>query len=396
MKTIRFDSVGGASGNMIMGALLDLGVPQAPLLEALHGLAIEHTKITIEPKSEHGQRGTLVTVHHDEGHHPPHRHLSHVVKIIQDAPVSEATKTLSAAVFRRLAEAEAKVHGTTPEAVHFHEVGAIDAIIDIVGCCMCLELLEIDAVIVGPLPLGTGTIRCAHGVMPVPVPATVELLTGFKTVQTDVPTELVTPTGAALLTTWALRLPPPPADACHVVSAAGNGFGHKTLGSRSNLLRATLLLSDGNEHPPHDTCLMLECNIDDSSPEVIGALTEQLLAAGSLDVFVTPVQMKKHRPGVLLSVLCAPEQKMQLQDLIFAESTTFGIREHAVTRTILDRRHETVETPFGRVRLKIGSRNGDDLTISPEFEDCLAAAREHHAPLADVYTAARVAWANRT
>ena len=395
MNILRIDSVGGASGNMLLGALIDLGAPREPLLEALHGLAIEPTEISIEAKGEHGQHGTLVTVHHDEGDHLPHRHLSDVCKIIQQAPVSDSTKALSEAVFRRLAEAEGRVHGHSAESVHFHEVGAIDAIIDIVGCCFALELLDIDAVRIGPLPVGTGTITCAHGVMPVPVPATVELLKGFKTVQTEEPTELITPTGAALLTTWVIERPLTSASCEHTVIGAGNGFGHKTLTTRANYIRATHLTTATKENDVQDSCVMLECNLDDMTPEAVGDLTEQLRAAGSLDVFVTPIQMKKQRPGVQLSVLCHADQKPSLEDIIFTEGSTFGIRAYDVTRTLLDRRHETVSTAYGEVRMKIGSRHSHDLTVAPEFEDCRACARKHGVSLTDVYTAARLAWEQR-
>ena len=391
MKLLSIDSIGGASGNMIMGALIDLGAPQQELLDALHGLALEPTEISIVPKDEHGQHGTLVTVHHDEGDHLPHRTLSDVSQIIQQATLSESTRALSLAVFQRLAEAEGRVHGKAADKIHFHEVGAIDAIIDIVGCCLALHLLGIEQLRVGPLPIGTGTIQCAHGIMPVPVPATVELLKGHTLIQTEETTELITPTGAALLSTWLEQLSTPDAQDALTLMGSGNGFGHKSLQTRANYIRASLFETEdrSSKDDRQEECVMLECNLDDMTPEAIGALTERLMAAGSLDVFVTPVQMKKQRPGVLLSTLCTPAQKARLEDIIFTESTTFGIREHRLTRTILDRRHETVSTPYGDVRIKIGSRDGKDLTFSPEFDDCLACAREHKVALQDVFTAAR-------
>ncbi|MBU0714293.1 MAG: nickel pincer cofactor biosynthesis protein LarC [Verrucomicrobia bacterium] len=405
MKHLHFDSIGGASGDMILAALLDLGVSREDLQHQLTGLPIGPFEIEVNSISDRGLHGTRVNVHvpsHEHTHgsadhsqpqvHPPHRGLIEIRALIDGSQLSASVKAASLRVFRRLAEAEAHVHGTTPDQVHFHEVGAVDAIIDIVGACLGLERLGVAGVSVGPLPLGHGTVVCAHGILPVPAPATVELLKGFTVAPTDEPFELVTPTGAALLTTCKTLETFPPGSR---ILKVGQGFGHRTLNGRPNVLRAMLMESDSvaadaDGCPATDTCLVLECNLDDLTPELTGSLMKRLLDAGALDVFLTPVQMKKQRPGILLTVLCRPEQRPTMLDLIFRESTTFGIREYPVQRTVLERRHESVETPFGRVRVKIGRWQGSDITVSPEYEDCRRAAESAGVSVRAVYEAALI------
>jgi pyridinium-3,5-bisthiocarboxylic acid mononucleotide nickel chelatase len=405
MKHLHFDSIGGASGDMILAAFFDLGVSREDLQRQLAGLPIGHFEIEASSCSERGMRGTRVNVHlesHEYGllhegpdhsrtkAHPPHRGLREIRIIIEGSLLPASVKALSLRVFTRLAEAEAHVHGTTPDQVHFHEVGAVDAIIDIVGACLGLERLGITSVSVGPLPLGHGTVKCAHGIMPVPAPATAELLKGFPVAPDDEPFELVTPTGAALLTTWKTMETFPSGSR---ILKVGQGFGHRTLNGRPNLLRAMLMESgsvaaSADACPATDACLVLECNLDDLTPELTGSLMERLLTAGALDVFLTPVQMKKQRPGILVNVLCRPEQREAMLDKIFRESTTFGVREYPVQRTVLERCHEFVETPFGRVRVKIGRWQGADITASPEYDDCLRAAESAGVPVRVVYEAA--------
>lgn len=316
----------------------------------------------------------------------PHRGLREIRALIEGSPLPASVKAESARVFQRLAEAEALVHGTTPDQVHFHEVGALDAIIDIVGACLGLDMLAVKSVSLGPLPLGHGTVQCAHGILPVPAPATVELLKGFPVTPIDEPFETVTPTGAALLTTWKTQDAFPSGSR---ILKVGQGFGARALNGRPNILRA-MLMETMDVSPDTDACLALECNLDDLTPELTGSLMKRLLDAGVLDVFLTPAQMKKQRPGILLTVLCRLEQRAAMLDLIFRESTTFGIREYPVQRTVLARRHEFVETPFGRVRVKIGRWKGADITVSPEYEDCLRAAESAGAPVRAVYAAALI------
>jgi len=262
----------------------------------------------------------------------------------------------------------------------------VDSIVDIVGACLARHELGIEQVVVDPLPLGSGTVHCAHGVYPVPAPATLELLRGFPVAPSDEAGELVTPTGAALLMAWRTldRVPA----GCRLVQA-GHGFGHRTLQHRPNLLRAVLFETGAcADAPQTDEGLLLECNLDDTTAELIGALTVQLMAAGALDVFTSAIQMKKQRPGTLLSVLCHAAEKPALLDLIFRGSTTFGVREHAVQRTILARRFEQVTTPFGAVSVKIGAWRGVDVTRAPEMDECVALAQQHGVTARAVYEAA--------
>jgi uncharacterized protein (TIGR00299 family) protein len=398
MKPILwFDSVGGASGDMVLACLIDLGVKVDTIAGALHQLGHFHLGIEAHPHQDHGLHGTRVHVRarehghghgHAHNHAHPHRGLTEIADLIDRSALAAETKQRSMAVFRRLAEAEARVHATTPEKIHFHEVGALDAIADIVGSCVALSALDVGGVGFAPLPCGHGTIHCAHGVLPNPPPATVELLKGYPVTLVDEPFELVTPTGAALLTAW------------HSVTArpehwtlvrSGHGFGQRRLNTRPNLLRALLLApapatpSDGSD------CLVLETNIDDTTPELIGALVQKLLGAGAWDAYTTAIQMKKQRPGAMLTVLCAPERRDTMIDLIFRESTTFGIREHLTRRTMLAREHVPVETAYGTIRIKTGTWQGSLVTASPEYEDCVKAAETRHVPVRTVYEAAHAA-----
>ena len=398
MKPILwFDSVGGASGDMILACLMDLGVKPETLTSAISTLGHGHLHIELEAHrhDEGGLHGTRAVVrvpehihaHGEHGHgHHPHRGLPEITALIEHSTLSPAVKRLSQSVFRRLAEAEARVHATTPEAIHFHEVGALDAIADIVGACVALETLDVGGVGFSPLPAGHGTIQCAHGIIPNPAPGTVELLKGMPITHVDEPFELVTPTGAALLTSWRSVDAWPSGWS---ISRVGQGFGQRRLNGRPNLLRALLLEPAAVTADDSSACLVLETNIDDTTPELVGALTQKLLAAGAYDVYTTAIQMKKQRPGVLLTVLCAPDKKATMVELIFRESTTFGIREHLAQRTMLARKMVNVETPYGTIRVKTGSWQGRQITASPEYEDCVQAASTHSVAVRTVYEAAQ-------
>ncbi len=439
MNILEFQSVGGASGDMILAALIDLGVSRdelqkrlesldigsfaveavAGVFSGLHGVQVrvrigdavppaplnhrhDAAALSVEMPAVRGHNHSGAHRHdreHAHGHahergpahghagaHAPHRGLAEIRRIIAAADLPPAARDMSLNVFENLARAEARVHGVTPDEIHFHEVGAVDSIVDIVGACLARDMLGVEDVAVGPLPLGCGTIQCAHGLLPSPAPATVELLRGVPTISTDEPFELVTPTGAALLTAWRTLERPPDGR----IQQAGYGFGHARLHGRPNLLRA--LLRDGSGAAGADItaeeCLELACNLDDASPELVGALAGRIMAQGALDVFVTPVQMKKQRPGILLTVLCRPEQRPEILETIFLESTTFGVRAHRVQRTLLARRNAQVLTPYGPVRIKIGAWRGRDIKASPEYEDCRALAESRHVPLPAVYAAA--------
>ena len=418
-KYIRFDSVGGASGDMILSALAALGADLSPIEKALAAFFPEPLHFHIETASDAGLHGLRVTVKaerhepHDDsewpdahGHahshgqsshhaHPhthahPHRGLAEIRALLSNAPLSESARTLALGVFQHLAEAEAKIHGKTPDTVHFHEVGAWDSVADIVGSCLALEQLGACGVSCGPLPAGTGTLHCAHGEMPNPAPATQELLAGMPVTQTQEPFELVTPTGAALLRTGCHTLSPLPQTATVLRSAFG--FGSRKLCGRPNVLRATLLGDSSSGAAAAETgegLLVLETNLDDCNPEWIGALTADLLEGGALDVWHSPVVMKKGRPGTLLSVLAHAEKASALRERIFRSTTTFGIRYYPVQREALERRFETAHTPWGDVPVKIGALRGEVITRSPEHDACAALARERGLTPRQVYEAAK-------
>lgn len=371
---------------MILGSLIDLGVDAQKLTDGVSSLVDSPIRIDAAPFSDHGLHGTQVTVQVDDpagGH--PHRPLGTIREIIRASQLAESVQDKSIAVFERLAEAEATVHDCSIEEVHFHEVGAMDAIVDIVATCLALEMLDVTGLTFSPLPLGQGTTESAHGVIPIPAPATARLLSGFPVTQTDEPYELITPTGAALLTTLQTADCMP---ATFEPVRAGHGFGHRKLTKRPNLLRARYGRALDTSTATRDTCIVLECNLDDTVPELLGSLIQRLLNAGAHDAFTVPIQMKKQRPGTLLSVLAPPDDKDTLLDIIFRETTTFGIREYTTQRTMLKRRHHAVQTPFGEVRVKLGEWNGSVITRSPEHDDCVRCAEEHNVPVREVYETA--------
>ncbi len=392
-QTLHFESIGGASGDMILGALIGLGIPVGELNEELKSLKVDPFEIIVEEVVEQGMSGVRARVevhehrphthHHGEDEHHHGRHLSTILKLIAASDLPDAVKENASAVFQQIGEAESAIHNVDIEKIHFHEVGAMDSIVDIVGCCLALHKLGVDGLSIRSLPQGHGTIECAHGTYPNPAPATLRLLEDFPTEQVDEPFELVTPTGAALLSVW--RTAETPALGSRAARTAYS-FGHRQLRNRPNLLRATLYEAAQDETA--DECLALECNLDDTTPELVGCLFDQLLEAGALDVFTTPVSMKKQRPGILLTVLCLPSDRDRMLDLIFRESTTFGIREHITKRTILERSFQSVDTPFGAVRIKVGQRHGVIVTASPEIEDCRKCAAEGGVPVKNVYDSA--------
>jgi pyridinium-3,5-bisthiocarboxylic acid mononucleotide nickel chelatase len=383
MKTIHFDSIGGASGDMILAALVDLGAPLDKILAMLKSLNLPAFEISTQKVSEKGITG--LRLHVKTPHEHTARGLPEIRKILSAGSLPEPVRTMTLRVFERLAEVEGAIHSKPAEEVHFHEIGAMDSILDITGACMAIHLLDADSISFSTLPEGTGTTNCAHGVLPIPVPAVAALLKGYSIRQTSEPFELVTPTGAALLTVWNSSLPPKTSGTATILRATGTGAGHRTLNTLPNLLRAMLLDSNAPANQTSGECAVLECNLDDMTPELVGYLHSRLMKEGALDVFTAPVFMKKQRPGILLTVLAALQDKERLMSLIFTESTTFGIRCHTVQRTMLERRHENVTTRFGTARVKLGILNGKILTRSPEYEDCARLAEAAVVPLKLVY-----------
>jgi uncharacterized protein (TIGR00299 family) protein len=382
-RVLWLEPVGGIAGDMFLAAALELGISRDELEQALRTLDVPGWRLEVTRAERHAIFGTHVAVHvdTDEGHH--HRTWKDIDALIRRSALPERAKERALHVFRLVGEVEARIHGMTLDAIHFHEVGAVDSIVDICGAAMALELLGNPTVLSAPPPLGSGTIRIAHGVVPVPVPATLELLRDVP-VRFEGMGELTTPTGAALLKAFATVGPPP----LLVVERVGYGVGTKDFADRANVLRASL----GRRAEAAGTLTVLECNLDDCSPQLLGALLDTLLARGALDAWIAPVVMKKGRPGHLVGVLADGAHRQALVDTLLSETTTLGVREAPVTRTTLERRHETVTTPWGPVRVKLGLRAGAVLNAAPEFEDCRALSARAGVPLKEVQAAAIAAW----
>ncbi len=389
MKIAYFDCFSGVSGDMALGALLACGADEAAFRQALAGLAVSGYELKIGRVTRGGLAATDVDVvlrEHEQGHG---RHLPDIATLLERSTLSDTVRQKALAVFGRLADAEAKIHSTTREEIHFHEVGAVDAIVDIVGVCLLLEMLGIEQVVLSALPTGYGTITCAHGVLPVPAPATLELLTGFPVYPVNIRGELVTPTGAALLTTLAGPDQAGPMPAMRV-QTSGFGAGKKQFDpNRPNLLRVVIGETEESADKTPQTIRVLETNLDDQNPEGFELLMERLFAAGALDVFFVPIQMKKNRPAILVTVLCPLEKTEELASILFREGGTFGIRIREQKRLTLTRSWETVTTEYGPIQVKVGAWQGEEVTAAPEYEDCKRAAVEHGVPLRFVYEAAR-------
>ncbi len=396
MRTAYFDCFAGISGDMTLGALLDAGLPQATLEAVLQQLPLPGWQLDVQRVVKQGLAATAVRVHVAAGDHP-HRHLADILHILDAAQLEPAVRGRAAAVFIRLARAEAAVHGTSPDDVHFHEVGAIDSIVDVVGAVAGLHLLGIEAVQASPLPMGHGFVRAAHGLLPVPVPAVMQLLAqrGIPVRDVDAAAELVTPTGAALLAELADDFGQYPA---MVVRTVGLGAGQRDL-PFPNVLR--VVIGETQPVPPRgqargpypvEPLLVLETNLDDMSPEIMADTSQRLLAGGALDVWLTPITMKKGRPAILLSILCRPADGPRLTDLVLTETTSLGVRQRLVDRVTLPRRIDEVETPWGKVRVKVGLLADGTAKGAPEYEDCRHAAEAGGIALREVYAAASAAW----
>ena len=382
MKICYIDAFSGISGDMTVGALLDAGADFGALNDALSSLGTGAT-FRVEKTKRRGISASKFYV--DGTDSKAHRHLHHIDKMIDAAPLPDKVKSNAKAVFRRLAESEAKCHATTIEKVHFHEVGAVDSICDIVGACFCLDNLGIDSIVCSPINVGSGTVNTEHGVLPVPAPATADLLTGHPVYSRGPAVELTTPTGAALMTTLASQFGPMPALR---VAGTGYGAGDKDFPENANVLRVLLGESSGAEEST--SVGVIEANIDDATPELLGYATERLLEAGALDVTIAPVLMKKNRPGSALTVLARPEDTERLAALLFGETTTLGVRIYTAERRVQKREIREVDTPHGRVRVKFS----DTGAFAPEYEDCRRLAVEHGVPLKTIMTEATVAAAS--
>ncbi|MCE5264165.1 MAG: nickel pincer cofactor biosynthesis protein LarC [Deltaproteobacteria bacterium] len=386
MKIAYFDCFAGISGDMTLGALIGAGADPGRLREALSGLGVGGYRFEVGRRMAGPIAATDVQVLLDHDHHHHHRKLPDILEIIGGASLSDRVKQTAARIFRRLAEAEARVHGSTPEEVHFHEVGAVDAIVDITGSAVCLELLGWPKVVASPLPTFHGYAKGAHGVFPLPAPAAAEILRGIPWRKLDIEGELVTPTGAAIIREIAAEFGPLPA---MTVESIGYGAGKSDFGI-PNALR--VMIGEATAGAESREVAVIETNIDDLSPQFYEIAMERLFAAGALDVFLTPIQMKKNRPGTLLSVICDPGRIDAIAAVIWAETSTFGVRISRRERICLDRRWEEVATEFGAIRIKIGERNGGVITASPEYEECKRAAIAHGVPIRRVHEAAQTAY----
>jgi uncharacterized protein (TIGR00299 family) protein len=430
-RLLYFDCFAGASGDMMLGALLDAGLPIEALREALGSLAIggyelratrvlragvSATKFTLiepEPESDAAAPAAVpapAAAHahaHSHGHGPdhshgpthshgpshsahPHRSLREIEGLIATSALSAAAREKAIALFRKLAEAEAAIHAMTVEQVHLHEVGALDSIIDIVGSVFALEWFGADRIVASPVNTGSGTVKCAHGLFPVPAPATARLLTGVPIYANGPSMELTTPTGALLVTGHAQDYGPLPA---MTVDRIGYGAGDRDFVGFPNVLR--VYVGQTAERADEERVTVMQCEIDDMNPQLYGVLMERLLAAGALDVFFASVQMKKNRPGTLVTVLSPPDRREALSQIVFRETTTLGLRYHDVLRECLRREQIEVQTPWGPVRMKVARQGGTLMNASPEFDDCRRLAAEHQVPVKDVQAAAVRAFADR-
>jgi uncharacterized protein (TIGR00299 family) protein len=376
MKTAYFDCFSGVSGDMVLGALVDAGLDLARLEAELRRLPLSGWSISAEKVRRGAIAATKVNVASTEHHH--HRSLTKILELIDSAGFEPRIATRAQKIFERLGHAEATVHGIPVDRVHFHEVGAVDAIVDIVGATIGFDLLGIEEFATSPLNLGSGSVETAHGLLPVPAPATAELLRGLACYSTGIQRELVTPTGAAIVSTLAAASSAMPA---MQLAAVGCGAGSADLDEQPNVLR--LFLGERAERPAgwNDAVAVIEATVDDMNPQLYGYFAERALEAGALDVFSVPAQMKKNRPGQLVTVLAPPEAADRLVDLIFRETTTLGVRLSEARRRTLDREWRTVETGYGPVRIKLARVNGRVLNAAPEYEDCRRIAVERGVPL---------------
>jgi pyridinium-3,5-bisthiocarboxylic acid mononucleotide nickel chelatase len=380
VKILYFDCYAGISGDMTVGALLDLGVPLSFLKEELARLPIPLSgyALSAEETCRRGIRATKFGVHVVEDQ--PHRHYTDIAGMIEGSSLAGEAKLKAGRIFRRLAEAEAKVHGVELSRVHFHEVGALDSIIDIVGTALCLQYLEVEGIYASSLPLGSGYVETAHGRLPVPAPATAELFRGMPVHAELGSGERVTPTGAAIVAALCSGFGAPPS---FTVTGVGSGAGDRDFPDTPNILR--IMLGEKSASLPGDEIRVLETHIDDMNPEILGFLMDQLMVAGALDVAFSPLQMKKNRPGVRITILSPPELQEKLSRMLLCETSAIGVRHYPATRLKLHRSLEERDTSLGRVRVKVLRDDADVVRVAPEFEECRRIAETRGIPLQDVY-----------
>jgi uncharacterized protein (TIGR00299 family) protein len=398
MTILYYDCFAGISGDMHLGAMLDLGVDENLLREELAKLSLEGYELVVQKDMRKGISGTRVDVltgsakeqHHEDHHHksdpakehhPVHRTFGEIKQLINNSRLTDDVKQLSIKIFEKIAVAEARIHNKAVDDIHFHEVGAVDSIIDIVGAAICIRALAPDKIMASTVELGSGSVECAHGTYPVPAPATAEILTGIPVRKGTVAFEATTPTGAAILAgcvdqfsdTFAMK-----------IQKTGYGIGHKD-GELPNVLRVHWCETAGEANPEVITSSVIECNIDDMNPEFYDFIIDLLFEAGAKDVYITPIIMKKSRPAVTLSILAEPEAEQGIKEILLTETSTLGIRKYSVEKTMLQRKSELLDTPYGQVRIKSAYYNQRKIKSKPEYEDCIRIARENKIPLNQVY-----------
>jgi uncharacterized protein (TIGR00299 family) protein len=387
MRTLYFDCFAGASGDMILGALVGVGVDPQALTEQLSLLNVSGYEINFETVDRSGISATRAHVR--TAHEHAHRHLGDILKIIYDSRLSDNVKDRAARIFSRLAEAEAHVHNVAVERIHFHEVGALDAIIDVTGACIGFELLGVERFVCSELHVGSGTVEMAHGRFPVPPPAVAEILKDAPIYSSDIVGELVTPTGAAIITTVCQEFGPLPR---MKVERTGYGAGKREYQNFPNALRLMLGVDTQVEASSDEPLVVVETNIDDMSPQIYGHIMDEALKRGALDCYFAPVQMKKNRPGTLISILCRPRERDAMCELLLTETTTLGVRYYDVLRRALERKIVKVETEFGLIDVKVAHLDGRVVKEMPEYEQCRAAAESFGVALRTVEAAARASF----
>lgn len=390
MKIAYFDLFAGISGDMALGALIDSGIEIETLKTELSKIHLHGYSISAEKVSKSGISATKVNIdvephHHDDSHHHQHRSYTDIVNLINQSSLNDKVKKLAIDMFTRLGHAEAKVHGCDIESIHFHEVGAVDSIVDIVGTCICLDMLEIEKVYSSKVPTFTGQVKCEHGIIMLPAPATMEILVKVPWRQTDIVGELVTPTGAVIIKELAENFGVMPRMS---VISIGYGSGTKDFGI-PNVLRVVIGEAEVSDKDKHEEAVIIETNIDDMSPQIYEVLMERLFAAGALDVYLTNIQMKKNRPAVLVSVICKHDDINKLSKIIFEETSSIGVRIDKRQRICLPREIVTVETEYGSIKVKVSRYDGQIINIQPEYEDCKLAAAKYNKPFIAVSDAAK-------
>jgi len=391
MRTLYFDCFAGASGDMILGALVSVGVDGRALIEQLKLLNVGGWQIDFDRVDRSGISATHARV--QTAHEHAHRHLADILKIIYDSGLSDRVKDRAARIFSRLAEAESRVHNEPIEKIHFHEVGALDAIIDVCGAAIGFDLLAVDRFVCSSLRVGTGMTEMAHGRFPIPPPAVAELLKGKPIYAGDIEGEFVTPTGAAIITTVCEQFGTMPS---MKIESSGYGAGTRNHQNFPNVLRLFLGETEAETPAGDESLLMIETNIDDMSAQLFGHVMDRAFELGARDCFLTPAQMKKNRPGVLVSILCRPEEREKFLQMLFAETTTIGARSYEVMRRALPRETVTVLTQFGPIDVKVAHSQNGAGNVTPEFEQCRAAAQNAGVALREVQEAARAAYSVST